>query len=221
MPINWYGGPIAPVPRKRDHAVKASIASSIRQGAGRDRDEGESVRRYSTAGPACACAGRPPRTVRSSWKLELRHGSPGGLSLRLVGLPVKGRRPVFRLNYVLLSCDLRSQRRGRENQKRNNTEQMIWLHKRSPLPWTFIFVLHRRAAYTDMPLSYPSLPTARGMSERRGHDCPPRLRTSTGFALVYAGTSKPKGHASRRSHPQESDRLGKPIRRIRPARYAG
>ena len=45
-------------------------------------------------------------------------------SLGLVGLPVQRSRPVFQWNHILLSCDLRSQRHGRENQKRGGTDQV-------------------------------------------------------------------------------------------------
>ena len=58
----------------------------------------------------------------------------GDASLCLVGLPVQRSRPVFQWNYILLSCDLRGQRHGRENQKRDTTDQRFGFTRFSFFP---------------------------------------------------------------------------------------
>ena len=66
------------------------------------------------------------RALADTWfdeNCQLRRGLSGGSSLGLVGLPVQRASPSFSVEPHFLSCDLRSQRRGRENQKRDNTSR--------------------------------------------------------------------------------------------------
>ena len=95
-------------PRKRSDPVKSSRgAPGIHQPAGRDRHESESVGGHGIRG-----------------KLELRHGPLRQSLLSPPGwVASTAESPSFSVEHILLSRDLRSQRRGRKNQKRDNTDQ--------------------------------------------------------------------------------------------------